>query len=272
MTSVLLIHWKAAEIPERAALLRRAGFGTRLLDSGDAASLRSLGEDPPAAVVIDLGRTPSHGRDVALFLRQRKATRTIPLVFVGGENEKVRKIRGLLPDATFTDWKRIGPALRRACKSPPRNPVRPSVMAGYSGTPLPRKLGIRPGARVALLGAPRGFEAGMGKLPEGVVIRRRGISPAGAAARRTAPETAGIILLFAQTEADLARRLPAAIRALGDGGRLWIVWPKRASGRPSDLNQARVRAIGLGAGLVDYKICSVDEVWSALCFARRKAG
>jgi hypothetical protein len=128
--------------------------------------------------------------------------------------------------------------------------------AGYSGTPLPRKLGIKAGYRVALIGAPPGFEKTLGPLPDGAVARR--------GARGTAP----VVLLFAPSARDLARRFPGAVGALGERGALWIIWPKKASGVSSDLDGNRVREFGLSAGLVDYKVAAIDATWSGLCFAR----
>ncbi|UCF69543.1 MAG: DUF3052 domain-containing protein [Acidobacteriota bacterium] len=132
-------------------------------------------------------------------------------------------------------------------------------MAGYSGTPLPKKLGIKPDSTVALLGAPRDFERTLGMLPEGVKLRRQ--------ARGRAER----VLLFVSARAELARRFPAAVRAMADGGGLWIVWPKKSSGVSTDLSQTEVRGYGLARGLVDYKICAIDETWSGLLFARRSA-
>ena len=131
-------------------------------------------------------------------------------------------------------------------------------MAGYSGTPLPKKLGIRAGSVVALLGAPRGFEKTLGRLPEGVVLRH------------DARKAAGVLLLFVTSRSDLRKRFASATRAMGEPGALWIVWPKKASGVDTDLGGNEVRAFGLEAGLVDYKIAAVDATWSGLCFARRK--
>ena len=121
-------------------------------------------------------------------------------------------------------------------------------MEAYSGTPLPKKLGVREGAVVALLGA----------LPVGVRLQEQ------------ARSRAHLIVLFAKSRAELERRLPAAIRALAEGGRLWVAWPKKASGVAARLTQADVRSVGLGAGLVDYKVCAIDATWSGLCFARRR--
>jgi hypothetical protein len=132
--------------------------------------------------------------------------------------------------------------------------------AGYSGTPLPQKLGIKPGSRVALIGAPGGFvEDVLGPLPEGVALRS------------DTRVTFDVGLLFARSARELGRRFPAALRAMGEPGRLWMVWPKRASGVPTDLDENRVRDLGLAAGLVDYKVAAIDATWSGLCFARRRA-
>jgi len=223
------------------------------------AALRALAEDPPDAFVIDLERTPSHGRDLALWLRQRKTTRHVPIVFAGGESAKVARLRELMPDAGYAPWRRIRGELTRALRRPPSEPVVRNVLAGYSGTPLPRKLGIKAGTRVALLGAPAGFEGKLDPLPEDVRLRRDA---------RGRPDR---ILLFVESRADLARRFPAAARALAIGGGLWIAWPKKASGVPTDLTQDHVRRFGLDRQFVDYKICAIDDVWSGLQFARRRS-
>jgi hypothetical protein len=133
------------------------------------------------------------------------------------------------------------------------------MLDGYSGTPLPKKLGVRAGAVVTLLGAPPGFERKLGALPEKVRLKRQ------------ARGKANLIVLFLKSRAELDRRFPVAARALAEGGGLWIAWPKKASGVTTDLTQATVRRFGLGAGFVDYKICAIDETWSGLLFARRRS-
>jgi len=131
--------------------------------------------------------------------------------------------------------------------------------AGYSGTPLPKKLGIKPGSVVALLGAPAGFaKHTLGPLPEGVRLRS------------DARARFNVGLLFAGSKVDLARRFGAARKAMGEPCAFWLVWPKRASGVPTDLDENQVREFGLMAGLVDYKVAAIDATWSGLCFARRK--
>lgn len=129
--------------------------------------------------------------------------------------------------------------------------------SGYSGTPLPRKLGIKPGSRLALVGAPEDLGETLGELPDGVVIRRRAQGPC------------DVIVAWFTSAVELEGRLPALKRALDPAGGLWIAWPKRLSGVPTDLGEGFVREAGLAAGLVDNKVCAIDETWSGLRFVYR---
>jgi CheY-like chemotaxis protein len=259
VSRVILVHWNATEAEACLLRLRRARHNVRLHAPQGAPGVRLLREHPPDAFVIDLNRLASNGCAVAVLLRQQKATRHIPIVFVGGEPEKVARVRKLLPDAVYTEWGGIRRALQQAIKRPPANPVVPATMDAYSGTPLPKKLGIRGGLVVALLGAPPGFRRTLGELPDDVRIQEQ------------ARSRADLIVFFAKSRAEVERRLPGAIRALAEGGRLWMTWPKKTSGVAASLTQADVRQVGLGAGLVDYKICAIDDTWSGLCFARRRS-
>jgi alkylation response protein AidB-like acyl-CoA dehydrogenase len=128
-------------------------------------------------------------------------------------------------------------------------------MAGYSGTPLP-KLGIKPGGSVALVRAPEGFQRKLDPLPENVCFPGRG--------------SVQLVLLFVRSQAELARRFPAAVKRLQERGGLWIIWPKKASGLATDLGEIEVRRYGMDSGFVDYKVCAVDQTWSGLLFARRR--
>ena len=129
----------------------------------------------------------------------------------------------------------------------------PAGPAGYSGTPLVRKLGIKPEAQLGLIAAPAGFDEVLGELPPGVRIRRRlGGSPF------------DVIVAFFPRRTELERRLPALVGALDPAGGLWLAWPKRASGVATDLTEVVVRSLGLATGLVDNKVCAIDQVWSAL--------
>ena len=258
MFHIRLIHWNAAEAAERAARLPADEFQVdhSQLDPG---GLRALRANPPHALVIDLGRLPSHGRDVGVAMRQTQATRGIPVVFVDGNPAKVLRVRKLLPDASYTDWPNIQLTLRAAIANPPPRPVVPdSALAGYSGTPLPRKLGIKPGYAVAIPGAPDDFSQTLGQLPEDVVLRRR------------VQGRCDLIVWFVGSRRQLRERVHRYGRKAGPGG-LWICWPKKASGVKSDLSERVVRETGLANGLVDYKIASIDQTWSGLRFTRRRA-
>jgi hypothetical protein len=133
---------------------------------------------------------------------------------------------------------------------PPGNRPAP---AGYSGTPLVRKLGIKPEIRLGLIGAPDGFDATLGELPPGVDVRRR-----------LGGRPFDVIVAFFDRREAFERRLPALAGALDPAGGLWIAWPKRASGVSTDVTENVVRELGLAAGLVDNKVCAVDQVWSGL--------
>jgi CheY-like chemotaxis protein len=254
---VRLIHWNHDEGGERAGSLRRSGIAADSEPwSGNA--LKLIGNDLPEAVIIDLTRMPSQGRDVAIALRIRKSTRHIPIIFAGGAKEKVAGIREQLPDAVYSSWDDILDSIRCAVDNKPGEPLVPSSQfAGYAGRSLPAKLGISSGTDLLLLDPPEGFEKTLGTLPDGVRIRKRG------------PGKSDIIIMFCRSMHDLEKRLEKAKSLMADGGSLWIAWQKKASGAGSDLTQAAVRRKGLDSGLVDYKICSIDDVWSGLRFANR---
>lgn len=133
------------------------------------------------------------------------------------------------------------------------------MTAGYSGTPLPKKLGIREGSRVALLGAPHGFDKTLGPLPSSVTIRNK----VGA--------QADVIVLFATRFSKLKNGFVKAMGMMpADGGMLWIAWPKKAAKMDTDLDENFIRDYGLSLGVVDTKVCAIDETWSGLRFNRRR--
>ena len=132
------------------------------------------------------------------------------------------------------------------------------MVAGYSGTPLARKLGIFPGARLALLEAPPGFEALLAPLPEGVTVLRRAASDL------------DVAVLFVTRRARLGQRFSRVASVLRPAGGLWVAWPKRSSGVSTDLDENVLREVGLPTGMVDNKVCAIDEVWSGLRFVWRR--
>ena len=258
MPRVRLIHWKPDEAEAQVAKLRKAGYEIDAMPFDGPPALKALRRNPPDAVIIDLSRMPSAGRDVAAAMRSAKSTQHVPLVFVEGEPAKVDRVRSLLPDATYTTWTRIRGALRRAIANPPQAPVKTeSVMAGYSGTPLPKKLGIKAGFTIALVNAPADFDRTLGPLPEGATLRRqlRG--------------NFDLLLWFVKSRKELERNIRRFADAAPSGG-TWIAWPKKASGFSTDVTQTHVRNTGLSNGLVDYKICAIDATWTGLKFAPRK--
>ena len=124
--------------------------------------------------------------------------------------------------------------------------------AGYSGTPLAKKLGIKAGQTVALLGAPDGFDDELEGMPDDVVLRNR------------ATGTANVIVTFHTSRADLEARTPKLLEVLDADGGLWIAWPKKASKVPTDITEDTVREVFLPLGLVDNKMCAVNDIWSGL--------
>lgn len=257
MARVQLVHWKEAEGRERARELRAAGV--RVEYEVDApAALRASKDEPPDAIVIDLTRLPSHGREMAWALRQSKKTRAIPLVFVGGAPEKLARIRKELPDATYTEWAGAAKAIERALSTRVRAPVVPESKHFYAEKPLAGKLGWKPGATLALVDAPEGFE------------RTLGAAPAGSTLRHGVRGKADLLLWFVRSERELLRALPRLATAGKAGMRVWVGWPKKTSSIATDLTSERVRTAPHALGLVDFKICALDADWSGICFAPRR--
>ena len=134
------------------------------------------------------------------------------------------------------------------------------MTAGYSGTPLPKKLGIKEGHRLALLSAPEEFERALGELPPVTIAK----SLSGKAAF-------DVIVLFTKSRTDLAKRFAATAKRLDHSGGFWVAWPKKSSKVQTDLTEDVVRDIALEVGLVDNKVCAIDETWSGLrCVYRVK--
>ena len=254
---IAFFHWNALNAEDKQIILRTTGFRVACLPFEGPATLKALRADPPAAMVIDLSRQPSSGRDLALQLRTHSATRNMPILFVDGAPEKLAPLTLLLPDEIYTTWGAIIEALKEAVQNPPPVTCIPdSVFAPYRDVPVIRKLGIREGMRVRLLDAPPGFEQTLGELPAQASLCRNGNQPA------------ALHLAFVRSREDLERKIGSLAR-LAQQGRLWIIWPKRRKRDNSAINQNDVRRAGLEAGMVDYKICSVDETWAGLQFTWR---
>lgn len=135
------------------------------------------------------------------------------------------------------------------------------MSAGYSGTPLPKKLGIKEASTVLLVDPPDNIDELLVPLPNEVVLART--------MRKRGPFD--VVLLFALRQADLTKRYEASKARLDKHGGLWVCWPKKASKVPTDLTEDLIRKLGLSTGLVDNKVCAVDATWSGLrlCYRRK---
>jgi hypothetical protein len=131
-----------------------------------------------------------------------------------------------------------------------------TAAAGYSGTPLATKLGLRAGHRVRLVAPPEGFLAALEPLPDAVRFTSRG--------------SADVVVAFMTRRTELRRRWPGLIAAAGDHGAVWVAWPKRSSGVATDLTEDVLREDLLPSGWVDVKVCAIDATWSGLRFVRRR--
>jgi len=131
-------------------------------------------------------------------------------------------------------------------------------MAGYSGTPLAKKLGFKEGFRTGLVNPPKGIQKELAPLPRGVDIIVGNLT-----------KPLDLIVFFADSQKTLKTEFPRLARKLATNGMLWIAWPKKASGIATDISGNTVRDIGLAAGLVDVKVCAINDVWSGLKFVYR---
>jgi hypothetical protein len=208
-------------------------------------TLGNIRETMPAAVVIDQSRQQSRGREFGMALRLSKVTRLIPIVFVECPPDKVQRTMELLPDARYTTYEKIGPVLEDVLRNPPKEAVVPKSLSGpNSPVPLVKKLGAKDA--VALIDAPEGFETKLAGLK--------------------IDKNAAMALWFITTPAALGKALPK-MKARAEKGNIWIIWPK---GLKNGINGNVVRESALAYGLVDFKICAVDETWSGMRFAPRR--
>jgi hypothetical protein len=249
--AIRLIHWRPDEAEPLIRLMQDGGYSVHYPGPRDGISMSSIRSIDPVAVVIDLSRMPSHGRYAAISIREIKSLSHIPIVFVGGDAAKVERIRAALPDALFTDRTKLVAVLKRV------KPLKAPVVAqgpktSYEVRTTVQKLGIPPGMRVAVVDPPAGLERMLGDLPEEVDF--------------VEDEAAPLTLWFVR-DPDAYRSGLNAMRARAAKSRLWVVYPK---GKTSPLTQFTVREEAKAVGLVDYKICSVNDTWTAMLFTVKK--
>ena len=257
MPAIRVIHWKAAEAEPLLEACRRTGFQVDYIEGRGPSVAQTLRAIPFDVLVIDLSRLPAHGREVAIWIRNTKATRAIPILFVGGDPAKVSAIREQLPDADYCEIKQVAAALKRALRRRPGSaePVIPlSIMDRVGVKPAAQKLGIASGSSVRVVDPPRDFPALLGEIPDGVEFVED-------------EEAAPVTLWFVH---DLNSFLSSlrGMRAAVSRTKLWLIWRK---GVGQEITQNTVRETAREVGLVDYKICSVNDRWSGMLFARKKA-
>jgi len=256
MPRVRLFHWRAEEAQTLIVALRAGGYTVDYPGDKANGSWRSLRENSTYAAIIDLTRLPSHGRHVAAEIRATKSLRHIPIVFVDGDPEKVERVRKDLPDAVYTSRSRLVSALKRV--KPLADPVAPPRMMDRTDRTTAEKLGIKSGARVALIDPPADYVRVLGKLPKDASLEED-------------PDEVLPLTLWFVRDPDVYANGLAGIRRCAIASRIWIIYPKQQAGRSaSGLTQGFIREAAISVGLVDYKVCSVNEVWTGLLFTRKK--
>jgi hypothetical protein len=250
---VLVIHRKPEIAAERAHRLVSDGLDASAYPAVGPRAFREIRAHPPDAILIDLIELPSYGRTMGVLLREQKGTRNIPLVFLKGDPEKAARVREVIPDAFFAVWPDAAPAILRAIARAPREGAAPKP----AGTPLAKKLRIAEDSVVTILESPANIREILGPLPKGVRLENKlGDAP--------------LLLYFVKSAATLARALPKLAAQMTPGHTLWVCWPKRTSDMPCDLTLTVVRDMVRPYGLIDSKICAVDETWSGTAITLRR--
>jgi hypothetical protein len=252
---VQVFHARHEESGPLLEACRAAGVDVGYDTGGYVGFSRAIRAQLPDAFVLDLSRVPSHGREIACTLRGTKYARHIPIVFVGGEPEKVAVIRALLPDAIYTSIPKLTAALKTASEKRPEQPAVPRNAERYGNRTVAQKLGIKEGMTVAVHQAPRDYFAAIGELPANVDFIE------------DPDEVYPLTLWFVRDPREYRAAMPAMRRA-APKTKLWVIWHKASAG--GQLTDKLVREFALDAGLVDYKICAVDKRWSGMLFAVSK--
>ncbi len=253
---VTLVHWKPVEARPLIEKLRGAGHELRHDGADGGVVYKAIRTWLPDVVVIDLSRLPSHGRGLATALRGSKLTRRIPIVFAGGTPDKIQAVRKELPDAIYATPETVVRAVAGA--KPPASPVvPPQMMERYAGRSVAQKLGIRENMTIAVMNPPRDYAAAIGALPPGAVYQED-------------PREPCAVTLWFNEDPDSFRAALNRMRAIANRTKLWVLWPKKSARPDSGLTESVIREAAIAFGLVDYKVCAVDQTWSAFAFARKK--
>jgi CheY-like chemotaxis protein len=257
-TAICLICWDKDRAEFLEKLLGGEGFRVTVVSesvSGRIAYFRDLNVE---AVVIDLSRMPSHGREIGAALSASKSTRHLPLIFLGGQPEKVERVRRELPEAVFAGWEDAAATIRSAMiAGPTQKAMRPAQRMEIGGRSLARKLGVKQAVPVVLWGDAEFLVELLGDFP--VVKRMQG-------------KVAHLCLCVTRAASDVEAAFETVGAVYPEGTLMWIIHPKQSGKMHADFNQNDVRGIGLAHGWVDFKVCAVDADWSGLAFAKREVG
>ncbi len=251
---IRLIHWDPEEAEKKGRLLSDQGYSVDGETPRDFRFMQPLRQDPPRAVIIDISRAPARGRDVALMIRQSPRTRHIPILFVGGSEPKKSEIREQVPDAIYLSWEGVDQLLQRLSQG--RSIVTPeshTLFEVYKGRSLVQKLALKEAERVSVIDPPLGFRRKLGSLPPRLVWID-GLE-----------ETVDLVLLFVLELEELRSWLDTILN-LDSTPRLWICWPKKKSPIRSDLSASVIREEARSRGMSEYKVCSIDGVWTGKLF------
>lgn len=257
MARIYFVHWNEQELQDLSAPLRAEGHDV----IGHHYQNRAARWDglEPDVVAVSLERLPSHGRAIAHWVATSKKRRATPFVFVGGKSEKAAELKAEFPSAVFCSVAAmpltIAAILSGKRKTAPLE-LPTASRATISGTPLAKKLGIVDGVRYALVDPPDGFDQTLS-------------APETSVKAKSADDDCRVVVYFARSAAALNAKLDTLRAALAPTASLWLAWPKKTSPLAGDLSDEVVRQIGLRSGLVDVKVCSIDETWSGLKFMHR---
>ncbi len=222
-------------------------------------SLNFIIEEHPSAIIFNLAKRPSTCRDLAIYIRKRKNLRMIPFLFVEGEEEKIKKIKSLFPEDYFCGKDDLNSIIIKILAEPARLFPQPeSLFSGYSGRSALEKLDIRRNENICLINVDESFYS---IFEENVESYNFG--------SRITRETK-LTLIYLQEEKNVAPFLRYFLDNSRDDSSLWLCWPKKKDKIKTTLSQKFIRDTALGFGLVDYKICSIDNNWSAMKFTRKK--
>lgn len=261
MARLFYLHWHEKEAKERSRPIVKAGHKVSVHWSLEKTA--DFGATLPDVVIISQDRLPSHGRAVAAVFWEANQRRAIPIIFAGGEPDKIAATKTKFPQAVYCETDEVVQAIDEVLRNPPA-PLPPKVKRapphtpGYSGKPLAVKLGVAEDQRIYVAHGPDELDDWIGPLPEGTKRIAKALAPI------------NLAVLFHTSATDLKSEFAAVAKLMALKGILWVSWPKKSAKVATDVTEDVVRKIGLAHDWVDVKVCAVSEIWSGLKFLRRR--